>query len=675
MISFHLTGGDNFGWALDEDLRTFAEALPAGVSPVSLADSNVVYSPWWRGLEELGAQALEGKVVLCGLDNPLSHWVKQPHFHRVLDVVSLWVAHSDEALMQARALGLPARYVPYMLRTDVFRPLADLGRMRAKFRTKWNIAESAYLIGNFQRDTEGSNLAEPKLQKGPDLFAEVMRELVARGLPVHVLLAGPRRHWLSGKLAAYGVPFTFVGKATAGDDIATNLLSREHLNELYQMLDLYVLTSRWEGGPYALLEAAGTRCKVVSTSVGIARDILEPASIAEDADLLVDRIAADINGRILDPAIGPQYERVQQRHTPLAARQHVGELLADLPRLRPFAIVPREQGGTIPWESGRSLKKRVQRVIRRLPRWRRPLQGKTVTFFREFVKPPYGGGNQFMLALRREFVSRGINVLVNEVRDDVSGYFFDSAWFDEDLLNGVAKLKNPKIIHRIDGPIHLYRGKDKEIDDRIFEINRAFATSTVLQSVFTMRKVYEVGYRPINPVVVHNGSDPDIFNSRKKVPFAADRKVRIIATSWSNNPRKGGDVYKWLDKNLDFDRFEFLFVGRVSESFQNIKMIDPVGSEKLADYLRQSDLYITASQNESCSNALIEALSCGLPAVYLDSGSNSELVGYGGLPFNDAGEVPECLDRISAHYDLFQNCLRPPTISQAADAYLACLDD
>lgn len=675
MTSLHLTGGDNFGWALDEDLRTFSEALPAGVLLASLKDASAVYSPWWRGLEELGAEALKGKVVLCGLDNPLSHWVKQPRFHRVLDVVSLWVVHSNEALMQARALELPARYVPYMLRTDVFRPLADVRDRRSEFRTKWNISESSYLIGNFQRDTEGSNLAEPKLQKGPDLFAEVMRELVGRGCPVHVLLAGPRRHWLCSKLAAYGVPFTFVGKAVAGDDITTNLLSRERLNELYQMLDLYVLTSRWEGGPYALLEAAGTRCKVVSTPVGIAKDLLEPSSLAVDAASLVDRISADISGRVLDLTIEPQYERVQRDHTPLAGRKRVGELLAELPRLPPFVIVPRERGGTIPSESGRSLKKRVQRVIRRLPRWRRPLQGKTVTFFREFVKPPYGGGNQFMLALRKEFLRRGINVLVNEVRDDVSGYFFDSAWFDEDLLNGVAKLKDPKIIHRIDGPIHLYRGKDKEIDDRIFEINHAFATSTVLQSVFTMRKVHEVGYRPINPVVVHNGSDPGIFNSQKKVPFSVGRKVRIIATSWSNNPRKGGDVYKWLDENLDFERFEFLFVGRASESFRNIKMIDPVGSEKLADYLRNSDLYITASQNESCSNALIEALSCGLPAIYLDSGSNSELVGYGGLPFEEATEVPDCLDRISAHYNLFQNCLRPPTIAQAADAYLACLDD
>jgi glycosyltransferase involved in cell wall biosynthesis len=675
MISLHLTGGDNFGWALDEDLRTFAEALPAGVAPVSLEDSNAVYSPWWRGLEELGAQALEGKVVLCGLDNPLSHWVKQPRFHRVLDVVSLWVAHSDEALMQARALGLPARYVPYMLRTDVFRPLADVRDKRSEFRAKWNISESSYLIGNFQRDTEGSNLAEPKLQKGPDLFAEVMRELVARGFPVHVLLAGPRRHWLSSKLAAYGVPFTFVGKATAGDDIATNLLSREQLNELYQMLDLYVLTSRWEGGPYALLEAAGTRCKVVSTPVGIARDILEPASLAADAASLVERISADINGKILDSTIGPQYERVQRNHTPLAARKHVGELLAEIPRVQPFAIVPQERRGTIPWESGRSLKKRVQRVMRRLPRWRRPLRGRTVTFFREFVKPPYGGGNQFMLALRNEFSRRGINVLVNEVNESVEGYFFDSVWFDEGLLNDLAKLNRPKVVHRIDGPIHLYRGKDKEIDDRIFEINRAFATSTVLQSVFTMRKVYEVGYRPVNPLVVWNGANPEIFNLTGRQPFSGNRKTRIISTSWSNNPLKGGDVYKWLDENLDFDRVEYLFVGRASANFRNIRMIEPVGSEKLAEYLRSSDIYITASQNDPCSNALIEAMSCGLPAVYLNSGGHPELVGYGGLPFEEASEVPDCLDRISAHYNLFQNCLRPPTIAQAADAYLACLDD
>ena len=42
----------------------------------------------------------------------------------------------------------------------------------------------------------------------------------------------------------------------------------------------------------------------------------------------------------------------------------------------------------------------------------------------------------------------------------------------------------------------------------------------------------------------------------------AGRRVRVIATSWSDNPNKGADALAWLDANLDHERFELTFAGR-----------------------------------------------------------------------------------------------------------------
>ena len=41
-------------------------------------------------------------------------------------------------------------------------------------KDKFNISKSEYLIGSFQRDTEGSDLISPKLSKGPDLFMKAV---------------------------------------------------------------------------------------------------------------------------------------------------------------------------------------------------------------------------------------------------------------------------------------------------------------------------------------------------------------------------------------------------------------------------------------------------------------------------------------------------------------------
>ena len=45
------------------------------------------------------------------------------------------------------------------------------------------------------------------------------------------------------------------------------------------MLDLYIVSSRVEGGPRAILECSLAKIPIISTNVGIAKDILSEASI------------------------------------------------------------------------------------------------------------------------------------------------------------------------------------------------------------------------------------------------------------------------------------------------------------------------------------------------------------------------------------------------------------
>jgi glycosyltransferase involved in cell wall biosynthesis len=312
----------------------------------------------------------------------------------------------------------------------------------------------------------------------------------------------------------------------------------------------------------------------------------------------------------------------------------------------------------------------LSRGLRRIGLVSAPWPELTVCIFREFVKPPYGGANQFMLALKDAFERRGVRVLVNEVSDYIDGYYFDSLWFDEKLLAKLERVHRPTVVHRIDGPIHLYRGKDKEIDDKIFATNKRLATSTVIQSDFTLEKVFETGYRPVRPTVIRNAVNPAIFFPQAKKTPLKGRKARIIASSWSDNPNKGGPVYKWLEENLDWSRYEFTFVGRCSEELRKAKVIAPVSSEKLAELLNEHDIYITASQNDPCSNALIEALSCGLPAIALKSGGHPELVAEGGLCFSQKEEIPALLDQISERYDWFGKMVHPPQMEDVAERYL-----
>ena len=60
---------------------------------------------------------------------------------------------------------------------------------------------------------------------------------------------------------------------------------------------------------------------------------------------------------------------------------------------------------------------------------------------------------------------------------------------------------------------------------------------------------------------------------------------------------------------------------------------------QLAELLRAQDVYLAASRDDPCSNALLEALACGLPAVFRRSGGHPELVGEARARFDEPEEL------------------------------------
>lgn len=229
------------------------------------------------------------------------------------------------------------------------------------------------------------------------------------------------------------------------------------------------------------------------------------------------------------------------------------------------------------------------------------------------------------------------------------------------------------MIHRVDGPIGVYRGWDDGSDSRILQINEELADATIFQSQYSLQKHVELGLTFKSPYVIMNAVDPQIFHSHGRIVFDRKRKIRLFSSSWSNNPSKGALIYKWLEDHLDWERFEYTFVGRSPIRFERIRMIPPVPTERVANLLRQHDIYITASRHEACSNSVLEALSCGLPVMYVESGSNPEIVGEAGVGFSSQEELPELLNRLVEEYEERQAKISIPTLPEVAEGYLAVM--
>lgn len=294
--------------------------------------------------------------------------------------------------------------------------------------------------------------------------------------------------------------------------------------------------------------------------------------------------------------------------------------------------------------------------------------------FHQFAPPPAGGGNQTLRAVISEFRRRGLRVGVNTVSPSTRAVLFNSFNIDFARLELlVRRLDRARLVHRVGAVTSLYRGFDDGTDARVAEMNARLADATIAISHATIEMYREIGVELVDPHVVYNGCDHRIFNAAGRAPFSRDRKTRLISTSWSDNPRKGGPTYEWLQDQLDWDRYEFTFVGNASIAFGRIRHIPPVPSHELAALLREHDIFVTATEHDAYSNALVEALSCGLPAVYLDSGGSAEAVKEAGFGFHEREELPGLLDRLVDEYEARQARIDLPSLEEIADQYLSVL--
>lgn len=295
-----------------------------------------------------------------------------------------------------------------------------------------------------------------------------------------------------------------------------------------------------------------------------------------------------------------------------------------------------------------------------------------MSIFHEFEPAPAGGGHQFLRALVRELESRGLSVERNRISGGTRSCLFNSFNFDFERLRRFAR-DGCRMVHRVDGPIGVYRGFDDGTDARIGAVNAELADATILQSRYSLARHQELGIALRDPVVITNAVDPSIFYPPPAREPLAGRPLRVIASSWSQNPRKGADVFEWLDREVDPDRIALTFVGQTAQPFRRIRHVPAVDSGGVAALLRQHDVYLAASRDDPCSNALLEALACGLPAAFLESGGHPELVGTAGLRFRSPEELPALFDRLRSDLDGFRARIVVPSLTDVADAYLRVL--
>ncbi len=257
----------NESWVVDRFRKEWIENnLDSMTENIEEADIVWIIAPWtWK---KINKKHLRNKKVVCTIhhiDFEKFNNKEKKNFYKRDKYVDTYHAISTKTEEQVRSLtDKDIETIPFWINQNIFYEIKNKNILRSKF----NLNTESFIVGSFQRDTEGKDLVSPKLSKGPDRFIEILIELNKKNKNIEVLLTGKRRDYLIKNLKKNKIPYIYHEMTTF-----------EKLNELYNCIDLYIVASRVEGGPQAILECAITKTPIISTDVGIASKILHESSI------------------------------------------------------------------------------------------------------------------------------------------------------------------------------------------------------------------------------------------------------------------------------------------------------------------------------------------------------------------------------------------------------------
>lgn len=179
-------------------------------------------------------------------------------------------------------LNIPVHRIPYWVLSSVLQKGNEesINALRKEINF-----DNKLLIGSFVKDGNGKTGETPKIAKNPEMLVDVLFRLNNHFKGnIGAVLGGYSRKYVVKELERLKIPFVYLERY-------------KDLNSLYDILDFYVSTSRYEGGPQAVLEASYRKVKILSTPVGLAPEILHVNCLCENALNFVESIIRNIDER------------------------------------------------------------------------------------------------------------------------------------------------------------------------------------------------------------------------------------------------------------------------------------------------------------------------------------------------------------------------------------------
>lgn len=288
------------------------------------------------------------------------------------------------------------------------------------------------------------------------------------------------------------------------------------------------------------------------------------------------------------------------------------------------------------------------------------------------VEGPWGGVNQVVKTISDYLTRQGHAVISSLKSKDIDLILMIHPNSNLRICSyGINEIKsyitlhpNTVLVHRVntcDEP----RGTNHE-NKMLLEANQ-FADYTVFVSSYLRDIFIKQGFDINRPhSVIHTGADENIFHPNGRKDWKPGEKLRIVTHHWSSNFMKGFDIYERLDLLLGTEPFQSLFeftiIGNIPRGLdlKHTRIISPLAGLELANVIKQNHIYLSAARNEPAGNHYIEGMRCGLPILFLNSGSLPEYCAPYGIEFNLINFEDKLLEMRDAYPMLREKVLECP---------------
>ncbi len=269
-----------------------------------------------------------------------------------------------------------------------------------------------------------------------------------------------------------------------------------------------------------------------------------------------------------------------------------------------------------------------------------------------------GGPATFQKRFIDQAAKMGIPVHFDPNRDDIGAFLVIGAPRRYLLRLVLARLQNIPVVQRLNGMNWLHRARKSGLryslnaelaNFSIAFVRRFIASGIIYQSPFCENRWNEVyGKLKKSSEVIYNGVNLEEFkpsgvrmddslirimtvegNLEHGAELGLETAMRLVLTL---HEKKGRPILLQVAGNVDPAAQQWIL--EKAQGFPDdvrIAFLGVVSKQKLAALEAEATFFYSAEIQTACPNAVLEALSCGLPVIGFDTGALKDVVGEAGV--------------------------------------------